>query len=162
MDWILDNLQIVILLALAFASWLKMRLDKKNEEGENPPVDPTVWEDEEEDWPAPPPLHRHDPGNAPPPLVQVRPAIPSPPPLPKFVDAPQASAVLEQQKKIAEEFRRIRQAKQAPPMPVAKKARPAAMARVSSTPLRAALRDRSAVRRAVVLREILDRPVGLR
>lgn len=166
MDWLFEHIQIVILLVLAFASWLKTRLDKKLEDqDEAPPRDPTVWDDEEDDWDVPssgpPPLDpRHPREAAPPPLVQVRPISVTPPPLPGLDKPGDLTEVLEKQKKLEEDFRRIREAKPAPPMPTLRQRKRGRTA--GPGPLAKALRDQSAVRRAVVLREILGPPVGMR
>ena len=169
MNWILDNFQIVLLVALAFASWLKTRHDnKKAEEEQDHLPDPTVWEDEEEDdWnpPAmPPPLPREQEGYARPQEMRMDPP-PVPVPVQQMVEREEMTELLERQKEIEEEFRRIRQAKPAPPMPTLKKREnrePWGQEEVRQGPFAKALRNRSAVRKAVVLREILGPPVGMR
>ena len=63
MDWIFEHGNIVLILLLAFASWVKARMDKKAEE-EDETADPTVWEDEKDEW---------TPPSAPPPLTPATP-----------------------------------------------------------------------------------------
>ena len=166
MDWIFEHGNIVLILLLAFASWVKARMDKKAEE-EDETADPTVWEDEKDEWTppsVPPPLERREAEPfVPPPLVRNEPRPAVPPPLPPAMETVDVSDVLEQQRKLEEEFGRIRRAKQARPMPQPKTRQRKTHDRAAPpTTFTKMLRDKSAVRRAVVLREVLGPPVGMR
>ncbi len=155
MDWIFDNLQIVAILALVLGSFVKQFLDAKAEErrarqemDRNPPEN--VFGPDEE-WEA-------EPVPAAPPPAQM------PPPLRRSAEADEA--VLKRQAEMQERLRQAREAKEA-------KAREAA-AFASAVPigarreqgrkggLREALSKPGETRRAIVLREILGPPAGLR
>lgn len=158
MQWIFDNFQIVAIVAIVLGSFVKQFLEAKAEERRareemerNPPEEVFGPDEEWETVPtAPPPLMRPSP----PPLAQ-------PPPLRRSVEADEA--VLRRQEEMQERLRLAREAKAA-------KAREAAAVMTNGTPvksvrktgLRGALADRAETRRAIVLREILGPPVGLR
>jgi hypothetical protein len=163
MNWIQDNFQIVVILLLALGSWLKARMDAKAAEQEaaaeqrdNPP-EYEFEEMEETEWQppsaVPPPLDRH--------------AVP--PALPGAVQAAalEAAAVLKHQQELAARLRQIRETKA-----VTSGGANATRLRVGSlqsakppvpAPLtfRARLSDRRELRRALVMREILNPPPGL-
>lgn len=168
MDWIFDNFQVVVFLVIVLVSLAKRILDSKREAAEE--EDTTI-----EDW-APPPPRRQPVG--PPPLGRTS----TPPPLqpgsgkitPRVVgrsapvaaipvDAPSA---LQRQQEMMD---RLRQAK----LEKEQRAKMAAAQRSSGKSggmpvspggvgLRGLLRQRGEARRAVVLREILGPPVGMR
>jgi hypothetical protein len=158
MDWIFDNFQIVAIVAIVLGSFVKQFLDAKAEERRareemerNPPEEVFGPDEEWETVPtAPPPLSRQTP----PPLAQ-------PPPLRRSVEADEA--VLKRQQEMQERLRLAREAKAA-------RARELAAAPAAGTPsrsvrtagIRGALANRAETRRAIVLREILGPPVGLR
>jgi type IV secretory pathway VirB10-like protein len=160
MDWIFDNFQIVAIIAIVLGSFVKQFFEAKAEERRareemerNPPDDVFGPDEEWETVPtAPPPLVKRA---TPPPLAQ-------PPPLRRDIEAEEA--VLKRQAEMQERLRLAREAKEA-------KAREAAAATKSTgvsaksvrkAGLRGALADRAETRRAIVLREILGPPVGLR
>ena len=163
MTWLLEHFQIVIVIALAFASWLKHRADVKNAEAEERRAREEMAGDDspydmDEEWPAPastpapsvpPPLTRHV----------------TPPPL--RVDVSDSNAVLKRQQEMQERLRQIKEAKaystgdslsRSRRLMSGQRPKPTA----GRTRLRDDLQDRRKTRRAVVLREILGPPVGLR
>ncbi len=161
MNWIFDNFQFVLIVALALASWLKHRAEAKAAEAEaRRELEEGAGSDDgydaEPDWTVP------EMPQMPPPLA--RPAA-TPPPL--RVDPVEMDAVLQRQQELQERLKQIKAAKVGTVAKMAK-ARPTGSAgppntMVSVGPgLRAALRNPDQTRRAVVLREILGPPVGLR
>lgn len=165
MDWILDNLQIVVIIALVLGSMVKgiveRALGKKQEEAES--WEPPEYEAAEQEAP---PVRRP---SVPPPLPQAS----APARVEKKTaaawdgyQAQQQADALQHQQELAERLRLIRDAKEkssAPPRgrgtPKKKQVKTAPVAALT---LKSRLRDPSEVRRAVVLREILGPPVGLR
>lgn len=157
MDWIRDHLQIVVIVLLALGSWIKSRMDAKAAEQQE------TYEPE----PEPPPMmeRRREP-SVPPPLV-----IPSAPPripMAEYEKAREAAETLKHQQDLEARLREIRETKAntsggaaVTRARVASKrlGKPTAVVPVS---LRSRLRDQSEVRRAIVMREILDPPLGLR
>jgi hypothetical protein len=182
MDWIQDNFQIVIIVLLALGSWLKARMDAKaaaEEEAANPPEDfqpedyfdpENYFEPEEAEWQppgaVPPPLER----SVPPPLA-VPPAIPAV----TLQTARDHAAVLKHQQELAERLRQIREAKATTTTGNASATRKryaaqeaARNVKAGAVPLvtvplsfRDRLDDRRELRRALVMREILNTPRGL-
>ena len=174
MDWIFDNFQILALVGLALASWLKHRSDTKAAEREEREAREEMselpdWFENEEEWQAPQPERQMPP---PPPLFRT-----APPPVPQVVV--QGDAELQRQQDLQERLRQVRetressarqakQAKEARQARQAKQARQARSAEVKTSAatagkLRTLLRgDRRAVRRAILLREILGPPVSQR
>lgn len=167
MDWIFDNIQIALLVLLALGSLVKSLIEKasgKKKEEE-------VWEEEEpegqwqENSPSPyvpPPLPRGETSSS---------GWGAPPPLPTGAQVPvDTSSELQHQQDLADRLRKIRAAKAAPSAgAAATKAKVAArqknvkvLAATSPTSLRGQLKNRSEVRRAIVMREILGPPVSLR
>lgn len=167
MDWIFDHFQILALIGLALASWLKHRMDQKRaaqEEG-RPPAEMTDDEDvfgPGEGWPpplpqVPPPLVRQ----VPPPLAREHPSQP--------LETRPHAAILQQQLEIQERLRQIRETKvtttggaAATRTRVSAAQSHAKAAQPVKAGVRGMLRSRREIRRAVVLREILGPPVGLR
>lgn len=158
MDWIFDHFQIVAIVAIVLGSFVKQFLEAKAEEKRareemerNPPEEVFGPDEEWETVPtAPPPLMRQTP----PPLVQ-------PPPLRPNVEADEA--VLKRQQEMQERLRLAREAKAAKAREAAATATTGSQAKsVRQTGLRAVLANRAETRRAIVLREILGPPVGLR
>jgi hypothetical protein len=167
MDWIFDHLQIVVLIALGFGTWVKSRMDRARAAQEERTA-PVEMAGEEEvfgpatGWPQVPAP------TVPPPLVRA-----SPPPL-KRQSMPPAMPV--------EPYRAPVMAKAAPanmpPGPASKATTvggaAATRTRVSAAQthiqsgqsrkagLHASLNHRKAIRHAIVMREILGPPVGLR
>lgn len=149
MSWILEHLQLVLIVGLGLAGWLKSRYDAQQ-----------AAEEHEEEEIMPPPLRR------PPPMPQKVKAVPR--------DAVPAVPVqdlgeLRRQQELADRLRVIRDArKERKPiagMATASRSRLAPVrgaVAVTGMPLRARLHNSAEVRAAVVLREVLDRPVGLR
>ncbi len=183
MDWIFDHPQIILLIILGVGSMLKSAVEARaekaaerdfTEERENRvPIDqdtsyrkvmPSV----------PPPIQRAD---RPPPLPagrtpspkkrrKVKPASTAPP---SFSAAEEAAGILKHQRDLAERLRQIRETKATTTGgAAATRARVAAKDTKQPTQslgpisLRKRLTNPAEVRRAFVMREILDRPVGLR
>lgn len=161
MDWLLEHLQLVILAGLGLAGWLKTRYDAQQAESDEsgtdfptqPPAMPRPF--------VPPPLERST--RQPPPLRSTSPAIPA--------AAQDFSEELRRQQEIEDRLRAIRASRSNKAVStggaVATRARIAARgkeqtARPPITTLRQRLHNRAEIRAAIVLREILDRPVGLR
>lgn len=164
MDWIFDNFQIVFLVLIAFASWIKSRVDAKNAEREEGQEEMEPYEpyEPEED------LERQSQeAFEPPPLARP----PTPPPLPTaaFEAARETAATLKHQQDLAERLRQIRDTKAtttggaaATRARVAASKKPAKAFVAVPVSLRAQLKSRKELKRAIVMREILDPPVGLR
>jgi hypothetical protein len=178
MSWILEHLNLVIVGVLVLGSFLKSRLDALNRDDEEPENLPEyeVLEDHRRQAPpsipyVPPPLER-----TPPPIVIQRSVEP-----PRVfaatrsqsgamtASADEAASILQKQRDIQERLRVIREAHPAKtdlkspsrPMMTVRKRTPVVSGSTPSS-LRARLRNPAELRRAIVLREILDRPVGLR
>jgi len=186
MNWIIENIQIVIALAAAIAYWLtnlrtSRELPPEPEQEAEDVFGPDFDFGERRDEPAP----RRE-IQLPPPL-NPRPHVP--PPLPVRTSA--AETELARQQAIMDRLNRLRKT-QADPAPAiaaprtsggrtARTARTARVARVakvarqaksslsayeipatSTNALRNRLRDRHEFRRAIVLREVLGPPLGLR
>lgn len=166
MDWIFDNFQIVVLVLLGIGSMLKSIVDSKNkekrereeEEGHDPGE--VFAPDEEYSSPAAP--------NVPPPLY--RQAVP--PPLRESgyeeETAIETARALKHQHDLAERLRHIREIKATTTGgAAATQARDSAKSTTSKSAsaalsIRARLRSPAEIRRAFVMREILNAPVGLR
>jgi hypothetical protein len=170
MDWIFDNFSILAIVGIAMASWLKARADAKEAERQEREAREEMGETDEEifgpDEPwrevQPPPMQ-----SQPPPLV-VMPR--TPPPLPNFES--QAESELKRQMQLQEKLKDLRESRSVTTGgALATKTRnnaknlatPTSTERISPpTKLRGVLRQRSEIRRAVILREVLGPPVGLR
>lgn len=156
MDWIFDHFQIVLIVALAFASWIKSRQEAKQAEREareprELPDMQDVFEPKETWQPLP---------NQPPPIptYSTQSELPSQEPVP--------NRELERQNALREQLRQIREAKAVTTGNAAAtrertNAKGKAPAVVAAS-LRGMLRNRSELRKAVITREVLGTPVGLR
>lgn len=165
MDWILDNFQFVIIVGVALASWLKSRADaKRAEQEELEAPDEMVGEEEgyipEEEWQLPPAI----PVPSAPPPLRTEPAAPPP-----RLDTSEVEAILKRQQEIQERLQAINDTRATTTGGAAEtRARitaadnPEAAMIIGNTSLRSSLRDPKQTRRAIVLREILGSPVGLR
>jgi len=166
MDWLLDHFQFVLIIGFALASWLKSRADaKRAEEEERQAQEEGVGNDDgyepEEDWQLPPAMP-----TAPPPLIHE---VASPP---LYMDTTEADAILKRQQEIQERLQAIKATKATKATTsggaaetrarIAAVGRPKAMPSLGQSSLRSSLRDPKQTRRAIVLREILGPPVGLR
>jgi type IV secretory pathway VirB10-like protein len=161
MDWIFDNFQILAIVGLALASWLKSRADAKAAEREEQEARRELEEPNEvfgpdEAWGAP---YQEPAPPAPPPLVRV-----APPPVPVV----ETQGELKRQLEMQERLRQLRETKAVTSGGAAvtrarsKDAKPAKTAAAVPVGLRGALRNHGQVRRAIVMREILGPPLGLR
>ena len=158
MDWIFDNFQILAIVGLALASWLKKRADDKAAEREEQEARRELEEPEEifgpyEAWGAP----YQQP--APPPLVRV-----APPPIPVF----ETEGELKRQMEMQERLRQLRETKAVTSGGAAatrartKDGKTTKTAAAVPVGLRGALRNHGEIRRAIIMREILGPPLGLR
>jgi hypothetical protein len=165
MDWIFDNFQILAIVGIALASWLKRRADAKAAEREEREARRELEEPQdvfgpEQEWREP---QQWSPPPMPPPLVVT------PPPLPAA--AQEAEEELKHQMQLQERMRLLRESKAVTTGGAAStRTRTATRQTGYSEPvasaapagLRGVLRKRSEIRRAVILREVLGPPLGLR
>lgn len=167
MDWILNHLQIVVLVVLGIGSMVKSMLEAKSKQAA----------EREAEWNPMPEIPLDDDtsyrkvlpkATVPPPLA--RPAIP---PLQRMAgyDAEvthETAKALKHQQDLAERLRQIRETKATTTGgALATRARIAAKGvakplKQTTLTVRSRLRDPVEVRQAFVMREILDPPVGLR
>ena len=173
MDWIFDNFQFVILIALAIGSVVKQMAEAakmKKEQREQPPE--TQWEETETTWTpipippefqppprsAPPPLQR----SVPPPLLKHFETFQAPPPLP----AEETENLLRKQLEMQEKVRALRENKAAEKARMLEKQARSATRVKTQHPaqlgVRSLLANPTTARKAIVLREILDKPLGMR
>lgn len=186
MDWIADHIQLVIAAAAAFAYWLNARKQQEDEDAE--PTNERQFRDESQEAAEEAERARRireeirrkiterSSGGSP----QVPRPVAGPPPLIPTLDvdppvfAPETprqplidTAMLEQQRRLREQLeeaartkRRAQEIRQGLP---GKRTKQAATApALAGGGLRADLQNRASLRRAVVLREVLGPPVGLR
>lgn len=156
MDWIFDNIQVLVAIAAAVAFWLNQRREARQREqtpAEPPPLEPSLHElpPEREERPVmlPDELRRRilEQLGIPQPTTEPV-AVPVPPPMPVPMLPPPLPEA---------------------PVVVPVLAKPAAVPSVGRdrlsvrrAGLKAVLRSRDKVREAFLLREILGTPVGLR
>ncbi len=151
MDWIFDNIQILIAIAAGIAFWLNKSREEREQRRQMEEEPPAEWEEEE-----------FGPAET---VIMERPVAPTivihqrgtPPPLPS---SPSAEATRQQEMLERLKTLRAQRAAQA----TAKKAPPRAKSPAAGVPggLQSRLRDPAEIRRAIVMREILGPPVGLR
>jgi hypothetical protein len=186
MDWVLEHLQIIILAAVAVAAALQKFKQSRAQAGAEPP--PAADQDEAERTrriqeeirrrilerrglaPVPPALTEEEERpfpEAPPMVEEVRPVVVAPPVLvplaPAPAPAPFDSVEADRQLRMMERLRELERT--AVPSAFGVPALAAPGAAPVSTPasgLLALLRQPGGLRQAVVLREIMDAPPGLR
>lgn len=168
MNWILDNLQIVIIVVLALGSWLSSRMEAKKKAQEEMEYEET-YEPEPEPIPMPRPQ-----ASVPPPLVRPVLRQTLPPELPtaaaRYEAAAEAASVLKHQRDLEERLRQIRETKAnttggaaATRNRLASKGQPTPRPSAATLPsIRSSIRKRSELRRDIVMREVLGSPLGLR
>lgn len=175
MQWIIDHFQVVILIGLGLASWLKARMDAKNAAPEE--------EDDAAEYTEPASPSRRAPSvprplqrSTPPPLQRPTfdPARQSPGTTAStqaaYEAAHEAAAALKHQQDLEERLRQIRENKTNTSGNAAvTRARATAKNRRTNSPTlaipasyKSRLRDPAELRRAFVMREILEAPLGLR
>ena len=182
MDWIFDHFQIVLLLALALGTWVKRRMDmKRMEQGESQEREEMAGEEDvfgpDSGWPQP---QRQAEPAAPPPIVRPSPPPLRPPTVPPVlpVELYDTPARLNRPHDPQVRLRHSRETKTPTPGAsskttttggaVATRTRVSAAqrhvnpAQHAKTGLLGSLRSRKEIRRAILLREILGPPVGLR
>ena len=167
MDWIFDHFQLVVVIALAVASWFKHRMDAKAAEREEHEAREQMPDQEDvfgpdEEWRLP----QEQTMPAPPPLVR---ANPPPMPMAQYEANQETAAALKHQADLQERLRQLRETKatttggasatRARVAASQSHAKPSAAAKIG---LRSALRNPKEIRRAIVMREILGPPLGLR
>ena len=148
-EFILNNIKVIIGLAVAFF-WIIGKISeakKKQQEQQpwSPPEEDTEYAPQEYEEPAPQPY------------VYERPSVP--PPLPQFI--PSEEGELNRQRIMEERLSALRNAR----TDAVKQQRSVKKAKIPpmvSPSIRTRLRDRRELRRAIIMREILDPPVGLR
>jgi type IV secretory pathway VirB10-like protein len=165
MDWLFDNFQIFALVGLALASWLKTRFDAKQAEQEERRAMEEM-EERSEEFGQPQPWEVEESYQVPRSYV---PAVP--PPVPAAVAAEaarEADASLRHQLDLQERMRQLRQSR-AVTTGGAGATRDRANAKSSPRPgdrkpstYKKVLGDRKSLRNAIVTREILGPPLGLR
>jgi len=162
MDFILDNIFIIILLFVgAISQWLKARGEAPPEPG--PGYDPSELEEMIEEA-----ERRHSRPAVPPPLpTQGSMAAPAPSLRRKSSEPAgfDTSAELARQQELAEkvkELKRTRGARQFNESLIPRKRKAGSAAPVADTGLKARLANRRELRQAFVLKEILEKPMGLR
>ncbi|MGD9417923.1 MAG: hypothetical protein Q7R22_003205 [Verrucomicrobiota bacterium JB025] len=173
-DFIFEHFGILAIIGVAFASWLKARKEAKElaefeEEARREiieqPGEP-VWQFPQPS--VPPPLR--DVPAEPAPAEYLPPPLTPPPleqPKPSFLDDDvydEVEAVLERQRELEKSLRKIKAAKQAkladePNRDIHHQSQ---RQQTKLSPLSAALQDQRQLRRAIILREVLGAPVGLR
>jgi len=152
MDFVFDNLQVLIIVGAVIAAGLNQLREKKKREQEEP------WQPQAEDYnpadpfePAPPRF----------PIPKIRGARPDgPPPLPQFVELPEPE--LARQRNMKKRLKTNRAAEAVSAIKTSGKIKPRSPRLVSPTKLRTRLRDKTELRRAIVLREILGPCSGSR
>jgi len=151
MQWILEHFQLVIILVGAFLVWLKGLFDRKvaeRQERENPPDtgdDGMPWEYEDEAVESP---------------VLLPPPVP--PPLPRASAAAPSGPVPDRRQRHRPGPRRQTRDETPAAAPAAASQTTAASVRAAAGRFHSRLRQPGELRRAVVLREILGPPAGLR
>lgn len=172
MKWIFEHFQIIALIGVAIASWVKHRQDLAQAADDDSQAEEEMEDEEEvigpgrDRPPVPLPVARPLPKS----LVRTKVAplvvrAGQPPPTAPTGDA----LILQEQQEIQDRLRQIREAKATTTGgAAATRTRVSAAQRhpqsphVAKTGLRAALRSRKELRRAIVLREIIGPPLGLR
>ena len=156
MDWIFDNLQIVVIIVLALGSWISSRMQAKKQEEQQEQEEAEETEGAEtyipeSGWRMPAP-------SVPPPMSAGA----------AYDAANEIAAALKHQRDLAERLQQIRATKAnttggaaATRSRLAAKGKTAATV-LAPTTLRGRLNNRGELRRAIVLREVLSPPVGLR
>ncbi len=176
MDWIFDNLNVLIIIGVVIASFFKSVMDSKNQEADQPEETtskrPPVPIDQDKSYRKnPPPISASIPAprSGPQPLNYGRPE-----PVPDAASvaaAEEAAQILKHQQDLAAHLQRLRETKATTSGGAA-----ATRARVASSKskspkkpmvsapmsLRTRLKNPAELRRALVMREILDAPVALR
>ena len=180
MDWIFEHFKFVVIIALVIGSILKSRFEAKAKEIDDGEVvfeeKPRVPLDQDKSYRKTPPLTP----SVPPPLTRtnIPEPRPGPPPLVYTASsnipgaaaaaADEAARILKHQQDLAAHLKQIHDTKATTTGgAAATRARIASKGKAKTTAtapltLRARLKSPAEIRRAFVMREILDRPVGLR
>jgi hypothetical protein len=176
MKWIFEHFQVFVLIGVALVSWAKHRMDAAQAKADERQAREEMADHDE--VPVPTPNRQLVQPSVPPPIArQASPPAArktTPPPLHTGQAAPVGlsddALILKQQQDIQERLRQIRDATRATTSGGAAATRsrvsaaqrhPKAAATIKSS-LHASLHSRMAIRRAIVMNEILGTPVGLR
>ncbi len=179
MDWIFDHIQFVVIAGIAMAGWLKTRMDARQERKDAEseewlPADPYEPPAEAPQPFVPPPLPRQEIPRSFVPPQEIRRAVP--PPLARGME--DMSAALLRQQEIAERLRLVKESRGGTHggmtgthggssgthggMGMGRRRIAAVPVVPGPATLRSRLRDPAEFRAAIVLKEILSTPVGLR
>ncbi len=162
MNWLSDNFQIVILVALALASWLKTRMDAKAAEREEQQAREEMGEGElygpPEEWEQ----EAQSASSLPPPVLHTARSMAA------AEAARESEAMLKHQMNLQERVRQMR-ANRAVTTGGASAARSRVAAKAGPRPgdakvvsYKHLIGNRKSLRNAIVTREILGKPLGLR
>ncbi len=158
MDWIFDHFKIVVIILIAIGSVVKSQLEAKAKRGQQDETSAELPD-------RPVPRRRSMPSVPPPLAYSTPPALSS---MASVEAANEAAKILKHQQDLAERLRQIRETKAtttgdaaATRTRIAAKNAKGPLPQASPT-FRRRLRDRGEIRRAMVMREILDPPVSLR
>ncbi|MFI5335323.1 MAG: hypothetical protein ACHQ5A_00960 [Opitutales bacterium] len=192
MKWVLEHLQVVIVIAASVAYWLNHRKHAGLDAGEaddeagtaHRPAPQNDVQDQERarrireeirrkiaERSGSAPVRRTEPAMEPPPVTWNEPAAPRRDWRTEAEEKirreeEQTAAVLARQNELREQIESLERANPEEPAQVPVSVRPVAGAPQAASKLpggvRQDLRDRAAIRRAIVLREVLGPPVGLR
>ncbi|MBX3740793.1 MAG: hypothetical protein KF712_07380 [Akkermansiaceae bacterium] len=153
-EFITNNIKILIFVGAAVL-WVIGKISEARKNKEEQQQEQEQWSPEDDGYdyderqePVPPPY---------------RPSVP--PPLPRAVAAPDPAAddrELARQRTMQERLSSLRKERAAVSKAGRKPAKATPQPMVSPSSLKSRLRDRRELRRAIVMREILDPPVGLR
>jgi type IV secretory pathway VirB10-like protein len=153
MDFIFENIYLLVLAAAGIAQWWKSTQEAKKERENNAPPREV----------APPPVYQPYKENFPSPVI--------PPPLPNKSGSPAPSLVsmrraqeeLARQEAMNEKLKEAKRAKQKKKsQEKTQEVYSQTVVAKSSKSIRSALSNRHEIRRAFILKEILEKPVGLR
>lgn len=173
MDFFEDYFYIIILIVGAIVQWLKSQSEKKQEKGyrrDEPEYDPVELEEfirEAE--------HRNPRPAVPPPLPHSGGALPgvgrspvpdlqrkSAPTLQPLTAGHASTGELERQQELIEKAKQFKQAKSARKSKESKMPDDRRVPKARSSGIKGHLQSRAEIRSAFVLKELLDKPVGLR
>lgn len=171
MDWIFENLQVLLFIIVVVVSFAKRYLDSKREASEE------QMETPDEDWtPLPPPRRQSGPpplgrtGGSPPmagPVPPLRNAQRPAAPPPLSASMTEAASALQRQQEMMDRLQSAKEAKAQRAKAAGTSHRsPVKASKTVQTPtaggLTGILRNRNEIRRAVILREVLGPPLGMR
>lgn len=144
MDWLTDHLQILVILAAVIGGiWNKF----------------SDWKKQAEEKTAPPPLRRAPRSASPPPIPRAPREIPAV--SPAMISQEETENLLRRQAEMRDRLQAAKAAKRAEAAK-SKSGRSTPSLAIGKPSLTATLKNRGELRRAFILKEILDPPAGLR